>query len=64
MNEVSYIIDTTLQPQDLRPPLMKIISTPLSWPSLRQLEVTCIKRFTLHVNYMIITLFIRYMIIT
>ena len=39
MNEVSYIVDTTLQPQNcfgirilisnLRPPLMKIISTPL-----------------------------------
>ena len=40
MKEVSYIVNTTLQPQDcfeirilmsnLRPPLMKIISTPLS----------------------------------
>ena len=39
MNEVSYIVDTTLQPQvcfgvrilmsNLRSPLMKIISTPL-----------------------------------
>ena len=39
MNEVSYIVDTTLQPQEcfririlisnLRSPLMKIISTPL-----------------------------------
>ena len=39
MNEVSYIVDTTLKPHDyigirilisnLRPPLMKIISTPL-----------------------------------
>ena len=44
MNEVSYIFDTTLQPQDcfgirilmsnLRPPLMKIISTPLIGPHL------------------------------
>ena len=40
MNEVSYIVDATLQPQDcfeirilmsnLRSPLMKVISTPLS----------------------------------
>ena len=40
MDEVSYIVDTTLQPQDcfgirilmsnLRSPLMKVISTPLA----------------------------------